>query len=466
MAAKVTRRVATRILLLAILGVILSVGLAPAYAQDLSTYVAQDNQILATNLLRQVNDWRVSEGRSPLSPNSVLEQMAIDQAAYIRYQMDRGITVSNFHVDANGLDPLHRAYQLYHWATYGAPERIEVGENAGVGTVSYAINYWQHSDIHRRAALSQTFREAGVAAIPTKGTDTIFIIVFGARPGVLPAQVSPDHQTLFLDREYSRYSTASTAADPQIRIFDENGIALTRTQTWSFSVPAPSTDSQLLYVLYTSGDSQWITRVDLLNDVAVLSNTGSISTTASTVAPSPTSTFTATLRPNVTPSPTLTPSRTPSPTRTLTPSPTYTPSQTLTPSPTFTPTVVPTEISDPDLIITYNANSLVIRAVTSRRPNISGLRLVNSIGNLTVARWVAIASFPADAFPQNQCLVAYRTGSSAPQSSECTFVRSIIQVVTERVFWTTTPFDVMNGDQLLATCQPSTSGGRCLVKVG
>ncbi|MBK8023805.1 MAG: hypothetical protein IPK19_20820 [Chloroflexi bacterium] len=59
---------------------------------------------------------------------------------------------------------------------------MEIEENAAVGNVRYAINYWRNSEIHRRAALSLTCREVGVAAIPTASGDRVFIIVSARDP--------------------------------------------------------------------------------------------------------------------------------------------------------------------------------------------------------------------------------------------------------------------------------------------
>ncbi|MBL8130767.1 MAG: CAP domain-containing protein [Anaerolineae bacterium] len=430
--------------------------LAPVGAQD---FASQNDLREAADLLAALNAWRVSENQIPLRSNPILERMAIGQAAYIRGLMAAGRRIDNFHVDAGGLDPQQRAYSQYGWQTYGTSAQIEISENAAVGSVRFAINYWRNSDVHRRAALSATYREVGVAAIPSTGDDMLFIVVFGARPGILPVLVDAGRTTLYLSRENSRYSSAR-GVEPQIRLFNESGQPITRTLPWSLTLPIPATATQRLLVLYTMGDVQAITSVDLQRDVAVLT-AGVVQPTAPpAVIPSPTRTLAA-----VVPTATLPPTR-PGQTATNTPIPTatLTPSRTPTFTPTLPPTVAPTDMPDPDLIITYDRNSLVIRAVSTRRPNLTGLRLINGVGNITTARWLAIATFPADAFPQNQCLVLYRAGTNIPQTTGCAFVRSAIQVGGDRIFWMAGPFDVQFNEALNRSCPQGP--GQCLVKVG
>lgn len=413
-------------------------------AQD---FASQNDLQNAADLLAALNAWRVSENQVPLYPNPTLERMAVDQAAYIRGLMAAGRRIDNFHIDSGGLDPQQRAYSQYGWQTYGTSAQIEISENAAVGSVRFAINYWRNSDIHRRAALSATYREVGVAAIPATGDDTLFIVVFGARPGILPVLVDAGRTTLYLSRENSRYSSAR-GVEPQIRLFNEGGQPITRTLPWSLTLPIPAAAAQRLLVLYTMGDVQAITSVDLQRDVAALTAGVLPPTAPPAVIPSPTPTLAA-----VVPTATLPPTR-PGQTATNTPIPTA----------TLTPTFTPTDMPDPDLIITYDRNSLVIRAVSTRRPNLTGLRLINGVGNITTARWLAIATFPADAFPQNQCLVLYRAGTNLPQPTGCAFVRSAIQVDGDRIFWMAGPFDVQFNEALNRSCPQGP--GQCLVKVG
>lgn len=415
---------------------------------------------MSTLLLAQVNNWRVNEGLIPLEVNSTLQLMAVEQAAYLRAQMRAGVSVTDFHRDANGRTPLQRAYSQYGWISYGTPDQIEIGENAAVGSVRYAINYWQNSDIHRRAALSQTFREVGVSAIPMPNDDFLFIIVFGSRPGVMTAQVDAQRTTLFISRENSRYSAARTQ-EPTIRVFSAAGDAITPTLPYRPSMRVPVSPETRLYILFTAGDTQSIIPLDLMLDVAVLPDTFVGVLTATAIAPTPTPTNTPTQSPfNATPTampPTNTPTPNVPPTRTPSPMPTFTP--TITP----TPSVTPTDIANPDLIITYDRNGLVLRNASGGPLNLTTLRIVGNVGDLSVERWLRVAPFPADSFQRNQCLVAFRGGASAPQPAECAFVRSIVQLNADRIFWMAAPFTVELNGHVVATCQPTAT--RCLVRV-
>lgn len=435
---------------------------SPAAAQqDAAFFARQNDTATSTLLLAQVNNWRVSEGLIPLRGNSTLQQMAVDQAAYVRAQMRAGVNVTDFHRDANGRNPLQRAYSQYGWTTYGASDQIEIGENAAVGNVRYAISYWQNSDLHRRAVLSLIFREVGVSAIPMPSGDFLFIIVFGSRPGVMTAQVDSQRTTLFISRENSRYSNARLQ-EPTIRVFSAAGDAITPTLPYRPSMRVPVTLDTRLYILITAGETQSIIPVELMVDTAVLPDTFVSALTATADAPTATSTNTPTQSPfnNATPTampPTNTPTPNVPPTRTPTPMPTNTP--TITPS----PSVTPTEIANPDLIITYDRNGLVLRNVSTNRLNLLTLRLIGSVGDISVERWMRVATFPADAFPPNQCLVVFRGGASAPQPAECAFIRSVVQMNIDRIFWTAAPFTVELNGRVIATCQPTAT--RCLVKV-
>jgi uncharacterized protein YkwD len=422
-----------------------------AHGQSRAARPAVNDSAQALDLLAQLNGWRIAEGLAPLKPNATLEQMALVQAQFVRSLMDANRSIADFHVDAAGRNPRQRAYQLYGWETYGTPDQIEIGENAAVGNVPYAINYWANSSIHRRVALSGTYHEVGVAAIPTNGEDDmIFMAVFGARPETNTVLVSPGQTTLYLMQDRSRYSATSDIA-PRIRLFSEAGDALTGTLNWSSTVAIPPHPTDALYILFTEGDFQAIVRVDLLNDVAVLPETSISALTATAAAPSPTVTFTP--APSDTPSPTLFAANT------------ATPTVTPTLGVTLTPTVAPTDITNPDLIITYDANVLVVRVTATTRPDLTQLRLTNALGEIAMDRWLMVASFPAEAFPANHCLQVYRAGAIVSTPSGCSFVRSAVQFNANRIFWTSEPFDVMIGDRVVGTCAPSADGGRCLVRL-
>lgn len=444
-------RFAARLLSVIILWLMLAGPVPSAMGQSRAARPAVHDPAQALQLLAQLNGWRIAEGLAPLKPNATLEQMAIEQALYIRSLMDADRPIVDFHADVQGRSARQRAYQLYDWETYGTPEQIEVSENAAVGNVAYAINYWANSPVHRRAALNTTYHEVGIAAVPTDGADDmIFMAVFGAQPNVNTVLVSPGQTALYLMQDSSRYS-ATLGTSPRIRVFNEQGEALTGTLSWSSTLPVPPNATSTLYILFTEGELQSIARVDLRADVAVLPETSLAALTATAAAPSPTATLT--------PAPTFTPSPT------LFAANTATPTVTPTLGMTLTPTVAPTDIPNPDLIITYDANALVVRMAASTRPDLTQLRLRNALGEITMERWLTVASFPAEAFPANHCLQVYRAGATASTPSGCSFVRSAVQFNANRIFWTTEAFDVLLGDRTVGTCAPSADGGRCLVRL-
>ena len=179
---------------------------------DLAPYISQNDPTLALKLFAQLNDWRIQEGHAPFQSNPILTEMAIEQAAFVRYQDVIG-DIETYHIDQFGTSPRVRAFQRFGWQPFGNPDQIEIGENAGIGTINFALDYWRNSEIHRRAALSDIYREAGVAAIPNGKTDAIFIAVFGARPNVLPITFDPRDAHYVLNTKFDNFVKGDRFAD-------------------------------------------------------------------------------------------------------------------------------------------------------------------------------------------------------------------------------------------------------------
>ena len=166
----------------------------------------QNDAAAAREMLALVNEWRMQETLWPLQTNPTLEAMAIAQASYILPRLADlpDHDESAFHMDANGQNPRERAANSpYNWPSYGQLQQMEVGENAGVGGYKFVMNFWKTSDIHRRAALSNVYREVGVAAFPYNGS-YFYLMDFGARPGVLTALLDSSGNTVYLSNENSK----------------------------------------------------------------------------------------------------------------------------------------------------------------------------------------------------------------------------------------------------------------------
>jgi uncharacterized protein YkwD len=408
-----------------------------AFAQSAS----ENDQAAAWQMLEMVNEWRVSEGLWPLKPNTTLEAMAIAQATHVLPNIENIDDEALFHTDADGRNPRERAAAApYNWPSYGQLQQIEVGENAGVGSHTFALNFWKNSEIHRRAALSAVYREVGIAALPSK-TGYLFMMDFGARPGVLTALLNSSGGTLYLSSENSKY-TGVTPGNMQVRIFDADGRALTGTQPWTPTINFEQRLSGEIFVLFTNSTYQALTPVNVEQDFAVLPGS------APAVVEEPALVALATQVP-----PTAVPAL-PTAAAPLAQFafPTNTPN-----APALVASAAPAAA---DLLALYTDHALVIFNNVPTAVNLSGLS-IGGANRLSVERWQTVASFPIDAFPSGSCLMVSEAGSSPATPSNCKFVRSQLEVSASRAFWKLEPFTINRGDSILATCQPG--AGQCAV---
>jgi uncharacterized protein YkwD len=433
-------KVSIRLLTLVLCSLSLS---AVASAQN----TTQNDPDAARQILEMVNEWRVQEGLWPLKINSTLNTIAIAQASYILPQLSNNLADDAYHKDAQGRTARQRA-SANNWPNYGHPEQIEAGENAAVGTFQLALDFWQESDVHRRAALSNVYREVGVAALPRARGGHLFMMTFGARPGVFTGLLSPDGNSLFLSGENSRYAKIKSA-DLQIRVFNALGQPITATMDWQTSVALTPDYGDKLYVLFSSGDFQSVVEVDASRDVAVL--TGS----ASVVSAQPTSVAAF-------------PANTPQPSgiqpMVLASGSIMTPVPALA-QPTFEPTVIlPTaQAGSAELLLIVTTNAVVLFNQSSSPVNLTGLVIGNDIGSATVERWNTVAPFPMNAFPSKNCLKVQRINTFDPNPAGCKLVRSLITLNPERVFWTQGTFTVRRDTVTLATC--TLAIGQCPVNL-
>ena len=418
---------------------------------------ANDTQSAAT-VLALLNEWRVQQGFWPLKVNPLLEQIALDQARFVLPKLDSIDNYEGYHTDAQGRNPRQRAYEQYGWPSYGPNgDRVELGENAAVGSPRYALDFWQHSDIHARAALSNVYREVGVAALRS-GTDFLFIVEFGARPGVLTALRAESSNQLYLTRENSRYAT-DWKATLEYRLFGAGGRALTAFAPWTATVDLAEPLTGEVVVLYRAGDTQAAAVVDMTKDIALLPGTVAQLVAAPATAAAPTTVAAA---PTTVAAPTTAAASAGFVLATNTPSGSGGSSGAVAPTtvpPTATPS--PSPMPSAELLLTYDRNGLVLSNVTSAAVNLTGLLIEGAVGKISTDRWMTVAPFPADAFPAGQCLMAVRSDAAFSIPSTCRVVRSQLDLLPDRVFWATADFTVKLNGSLLTTC--SFSAGRCVI---
>ncbi len=177
---------------------------APQTVANASNAILQNFTPVEVELIARLNEWRIRDGQWPLKPNVVLRDMARSQANYL---LSLASLPDDLHIDAKGRNPRQRALDpAFNWPHYLGNDRVAVGENIYIGNnMNGAINYWQNSQIHHDTAVSVNFREVGVVILPHP-LGSMYVVVFGARPNVLPVLLDPTSQTLYVSSEAYRYA--------------------------------------------------------------------------------------------------------------------------------------------------------------------------------------------------------------------------------------------------------------------
>jgi uncharacterized protein YkwD len=395
------------------------------------TFAQDSNKDMASQVLTEVNNWRMQEGLWPLKVNPTLETMALTQARYILPKLDSIQDEADYHKDDQGRMPQQRAAQAYNWPYYSNPAQVEVGENAAVGNVQYALKFWHESNIHRKAALSPVYREVGIAVLPYQKSYLI-LMDLGARPGVLPAFVNPEGDTLYPTDERSRYAGVKSGST-QVRIFDSQGKALTKSVPWAQTVELPKGLEGNIFVLYTNGTYQSMTRVQLANSGPAQP---AVEAAAPTTAPATVPEATQVIAPTIEPTAQAAES-------------------TAIPKPSATP------LENAPVILIYDDTSLVVYNNAPGRIDLSKFSVGSSVGKVAIESWSKVAPVPYGAFPPRNCLQIGINGFNPNTPTICKAIRAQIILNTGNVFWTKGSFDVKLGGDVIVTCDAS--AGRCEV---
>lgn len=400
---------------------------------------------LIPELMRQINVWRLREGLGPLVYNPTLEAMAASQADYLLTlgSIPRG---GDIHIGARGEDIRQRSqFEPFLWPTYGHPQKISVTEIAAIGNIRTAINFWSNSDIHRRSVTNPNYREVGVAA-RQYGTDVMFIVVLGGRPNVLPSLVDADSNLLYLTNERNTWTGDWIGVATRYRILDSQRQVVQDWASWARDVPIPTLDGDIFYVEYEDAAGKRtateVRRTPIWSSIPIVP----------TATPTPLSTST----------PIPTASHTPAPGvagffTTNTPVPSPTPIPTFTPIPSLTPTTTPSPTIPPDsvaLVVYPRVLTLISR---SDFADVSDLVFRGAGQTFAATRWETVTSgLNTGALARGHCLQVVLRGSGQPIApDECRYVRSLITLGEDDVFWSA-DFEVLRGDVVVATCPADT----------
>jgi uncharacterized protein YkwD len=404
-------RIAFHFLCISTLLVLFAVPLLtmPAIAQR----TRQPDRDAALEVLGLLNEWRLEEGLLPLKMNPTLEELALYQAEYV---MSLRITPNgtDIHVGRNGEGILQRAlFDQFDWPFYGRPERITVGEIAAVNSAEEALAFWHSSPPHRRTVTNDDYREIGIAAF-AHPFGHLYIAVLGAEPDVIPSLVHPETHTLHLGNEYSQYATWNNWIKEvtEIRLFDGMGRPIQDDWIpWTPTIELPNNVGDQAFVLYTDGNVEVMSRVDLERDIIVLPG----------YYPPPDPELLLQLTPQA------------------------------TAAPTFTP-----EPPRPELLIVYDNRSLTIINQSRRALNLGFIELEGENFTLPMSWWSDVGNANIYQFPAGDCVQTWSGGefNSPRKPSECRVLRSgRSNMRPNQLFWTTGNFDVLQDGEVVATCE-------------
>lgn len=421
--------------------------------------VATSDTGKASEILTEINNWRLQQGLWPVKLNPTLIALAESQATHLAQFPEFPTDYTVMHTDSQGRSPGERAIaEPFNWPKYMPNSQAAIGENAALGSVRSAIGFWRGSQIHSQATLNPGYREVGIAAVKD-GSNYIFIVVFGSRPNVFPATYNANDGLIYLSNERFRWASGSNAIKDvtRIRLFDSEGRPLTADwQAWSPSIQPPAGAGNRLFILLSDGTQDTLTEVTLGNMQSTQPAANSLANAPATTIPNTTSGATTFNLPTVVPVNANMTSFSFNATAVPTAIPTAVPLVFATPQP---------GAASPDISLLYDARSLFLVNSSSGTVNLSGISITGNGRTLTLERWAQFAgNLNLGAFPAGSCLQAEQSGTNAAAPGLCRLVRSIVEYQPGQVFWANNSFTVMRGSQTLATCDPT--AGRCEVDLG
>jgi hypothetical protein len=263
------------------------------------------------DLWTRVNRERITRNLPPLALNAQLTLAAQNHASEIARTGNYG------HIGADGSMASDRAaragYGAYSWGR-------RIGENwAHYFDAPTALGMWMESAPHRANILHALYREIGIGIAPSQNGLTIFVLVFGAQPNVLPVFIN-DGALATNDANVHLTLTSEDVASPgdgtngigkptHIQISNASDFSGATWQTFS---------SRINWTLETGNGTRtvYVKYRDAKNRTAIASASIAL---RSLQTPTSIATTSPTLEPTETPTPTMTPSATATSAPTATP---------------------------------------------------------------------------------------------------------------------------------------------------
>ncbi|MGH2542063.1 MAG: CAP domain-containing protein, partial [Ardenticatenaceae bacterium] len=140
------------------------------------------------------------------------------------------------HLGSDGSTPQERAARV----GYGAyPDGVRVSENWSTGSAMEAMAFFLEDQVHRDNLLSPVWREVGVGRAEQPGGQELWVVLFGAQPGVLPVFINQDAArttdslvTVQLSAEEAGYSEELFTDPVEVRVAEAEQLAEAPWQPW------------------------------------------------------------------------------------------------------------------------------------------------------------------------------------------------------------------------------------------
>jgi hypothetical protein len=405
---------------------------------------SQETQDLIPDLAAELNLWRLELGLGPLVYDPTLESMAISQADYLMSLADMPLG-GDMHTDAQGGDARARSQRdPFNWPTYGHPEFISLTEIAGVGSIRSALQFWHGSPLHERSVTNPNYREVGIAVrdMGNLNGDALFIVVLGGRPDVLTALADPEANSLYLTTETNAWTGDWIGTVTEYRFLDSDHQPVGDWLEWELIVPLPTDMGEEFYVEYRDADEHSVEAPVIIPARWSSFDTGEPEEDAEVAADSTRPAGGGLVFATNTPfgAPTSQPSATPT-----------------LPLPTSTPEPEPSNV-----LLLYNARLFTLVPLGDF-VDVSEMTFRNGSLDFEVADWEAVGDdINLSALPANNCLQIWqRDAGEFTAPAQCGYVRSVIFMAQNNIFWSQGSFEVLVNDEPVATCQAD--DGQCSV---
>ncbi|HET90439.1 MAG TPA: hypothetical protein ENN99_06850 [Chloroflexi bacterium] len=164
-----------------ILMVCVVVGLAGA-ASSIPLSVGAQQPDPTASWLAVVNQARLNEGLAPYSLSTLLTAAAQRHAN----DLAQSARVQDLHLGSDGSTPSQRISEAGYAAWTREGGELVIGENVWIGSIEEGIPVFLADPLSRDNLLSTVYREIGIGSAAGADGRGYHVLVFGARPNVLP----------------------------------------------------------------------------------------------------------------------------------------------------------------------------------------------------------------------------------------------------------------------------------------